>query len=604
MSFPKKNTVWVVVHITLITFFVLSICFFTLSYTVIKSFVDTLASDNNLESFTLSVYLPLRLSILGIGLLSFITLLFSSFYPKKRQALLEDATLSVKALPSRLKDDAKLFWGAVKVYFLQKSDLIFLLVLMLIGTFLRISITNRPISHDEGYTFVNFIYPGLKTLTTDYHLPNNHILYSIFAYFSIRFFGNSPWAFRFPALLAGIFLISVSYFAARQYFNRLAGLLLAGIVATFPVFLLYSSSARGYAQFALLSTLLWFFASILLEKKNLFLWLLFIFSAAAGFYTIPIMLYPYTAIMVWLFFSWFFDEHSNEYTKGKFLKYLFFSGLFVVMLVIMLYLPVFIKTGFGTVFNSDTVQQAQEVSFELFQDSLLNRTRRSWEEWHQGGMPVATTISLIGLLVTLGLHRKSTAKRSNYFFFSLLIIVLLTMLQQAVGWTRIWFFFAPVYFAFAAAGIVFLLNFLKLKEKVIQGLIISFTLISLGYSLAWLNSTSPAVQELRGKVSAIEMAAQYLGENATEKDAIVSSIHDFPSLQYYTFYYGIPLSQTYPANNIFTSVYVILTSPDDDVEEALHSGTRDRVSLVSAKLVYSQDELRVYKIPIVIFYDE
>jgi hypothetical protein len=219
-------------------------------------------------------------------------------------------------------------------------------------------------------------------------------------------------------------------------------------------------------------------------------------------------------------------------------------------------------------------------------------------------MPVATTISLIGLLVTLGLHRKSTAKRSNYFFFSLLIIVLLTMLQQAVGWTRIWFFFAPVYFAFAAAGIVFLLNFLKLKEKVIQGLIISFTLISLGYSLAWLNSTSPAVQELRGKVSAIEMAAQYLGENATEKDAIVSSIHDFPSLQYYTFYYGIPLSQTYPANNIFTSVYVILTSPDDDVEEALHSGTRDRVSLVSAKLVYSQDELRVYKIPIVIFYDE
>lgn len=460
-------------------------------------------------------------------------------------------------------------------------------------------------SHDESYTYITFILPGLANIVSDYHLPNNHILYTIFAYFSVHLFGNSPWSLKLPALIAGIFLIPASYLAARQYFNRLVGLLVSGIVTTFPVFLLYSTSARGYAQLVLLCTLLWFFASLLLKKKNLFIWLLFVFTAAAGFYTIPIMLYPYTATLAWLFFAWAFNEYSSEYKKSEFLKYLFFSGIAVVFFFGLLYLPVFMKTGVSSAFYSDIMQPTQEINFELFQDSLLSRSIRSWKEWHQHTASITPLLSLSAVILSFLGHRTLAKKRINYFLTSLLVIILMVTFQQTVGWMRVWFFFAPIYFSFAAAGLIYLLqNMFKLKEKIILRIITVMVIFSLGYTTIWLKNDSPEMRELRGEPCSLEVAVQYLSEIITEEDAIVTNSSDTPTMQYYTDYYKIPLSHSYPADNRFTSIYTILLSPEDTVEGTLHKGTWDRVSLEETELIYSKGDLRIYKIPIVIFYED
>jgi len=84
---------------------------------------------------------------------------------------------------------------------------------------------------------------------------------------------------------------------------------------------------------------------------------------------------------------------------------------------------------------------------------------------------------------------------------------------------------------------------------------------------------------------------------------IVSNIDSTPQMQYYAKYHGIPLEQTHPANNLFTSLYVILTSPDEKLAESLHSGTSDRVDITASQLIFEDDQLKIYKVPIVVFYE-
>lgn len=571
----------------------------------IKGFFDLFTPDRNLEAFTLALYENSLPFILGLGIISVAGFLLAGIFPRKSRALLTTILESLHASRQKLKEDRHSFWLSAKRSLSQDRDWQILLLMMVVGAYFRILFLNNPMTHDEAYTYITFVLSGFKNLISDYHLPNNHIFYSIFVYLSVHLFGNAPWVLRLPALLAGVLLIPASYLAARQPFNRPTALLTSGIITAFPVFILYSASARGYAQIALLSTLLWFFATSLLKKRNLFVWVLFILTAAAGFYTIPIMAYPYTATMAWLFINWLLGEYTGEYEKKEFFQYLFLSGVFVVVLFGVLYFPVFIKTGFGSLFYSDPIRFLQESEGARFVDSFYTRIRRTWQEWHEYLPVIFSWITLLGVLGSSLWHRKITGRKTNYFLVSFLVIGSIVFVQKVVGWARVWFFFAPIYFSFAAAGLTYLFQWIsKGKKKATFAMIAILLMFSLGATGFWVSSDTQEMRELRGEPAALERGIQYLDKVITEEDAIVAASTETPAMQYYAFYYGIPLSQTHPADNVFTSIYAVLTTADATLKETLHSGTSDRVDLNASELVYKDDDLRIYKIPIVIFYEE
>lgn len=56
--------------------------------------------------------------------------------------------------------------------------------------------------YDENYTLINFVAHGPKIIFTDYHVPNNHILYSFGLWLWRRLLGDELIVSRLFSLLA------------------------------------------------------------------------------------------------------------------------------------------------------------------------------------------------------------------------------------------------------------------------------------------------------------------------------------------------------------------------------------------------------------------
>ena len=235
---------------------------------------------------------------------------------------------------------------------------------------------------------------------------------------------------------------------------------------------------------------------------------------------------------------------------------------------------------------------------------MRSRSSNAWLEWHTG-LPLwlgqVTLGSLIfALLYALGFDRKQI----SYFLTSLATILLIIFFQRSVGWRRVWFFFAPIYFSFSAAGIIYLLkNILKLKEKIIFVITALFIVFFSAATILWLQSPTQEMHDLRGGPETLERGILYLKDIIEPQDAILANADYTPQMQYYADYHGIPIDQTHPANNQFTSLYVILLPVDTALQETLHGGTTDRVDINASKLIFEDGDLKIYKVPIVVFYE-
>src|SRR5512138_288777 len=183
---------------------------------------------------------------------------------------------------------------------------LFLGVITLIGLVLRLLEIDKPIAYDEAYTFINFASRPFKHILADYSAPNNHIFHTILVGIATRLFGGEPWAIRLPAFLAGTLMAPVMYLTARRFFSRAQALGAAALVAVMPVFIDYSVNGRGYTILFVLALLLVNFGGILVTRQSKSALIAYGSTAALGFYTIPIFLYPMAGISLWVATSYLF----------------------------------------------------------------------------------------------------------------------------------------------------------------------------------------------------------------------------------------------------------------------------------------------------------
>ena len=157
---------------------------------------------------------------------------------------------------------------------------IYLLIFIAIGV--RLTALTRPFGTDEAATFLFYASKPLKIGMTVYGSPNNHPLHTALMHIAWLIFGDAEWALRLPALLAGVALVPLTWLASRS-------LLAAVLVAGAPVLIDYSTDARGYA----------IVCACALVVFNTRRPLVFAMATAIGFFTVPVMLYPFVAISVW-----------------------------------------------------------------------------------------------------------------------------------------------------------------------------------------------------------------------------------------------------------------------------------------------------------------
>jgi hypothetical protein len=184
--------------------------------------------------------------------------------------------------------------------------------------------------------------------------------------------------------------------------------------------------------------------------KNRFAWLLLVLAAALGFYTIPIMFFPYGALYIWLLGSWAVDDTHSYAPKRVFLKYWLGSGIGTAAVTLALYLPIFLFS-FERFFGNNFIAP---VEWEIFPVTLWTRWRNTWMEWTATIPPWIVLLGVFGFLVSLIFHKRLTGQKFHPQFAFIAWITTLLLVRRPDMLPRFWLFLVAPLLVWSAAGII------------------------------------------------------------------------------------------------------------------------------------------------------
>ncbi|MFH1150722.1 MAG: glycosyltransferase family 39 protein [Actinomycetota bacterium] len=319
--------------------------------------------------------------------------------------------------------------------------------------------------HDEAETFVNFAAKPLSTVVSYYPYPNNQIFHTLLVHLNTRLLGAEPWAVRFPALLAGIAVIPLTYIAIRKFFSHEPALLATGLTVVAWPLISFSGNARGYTILTLLFLFMMLSAHRALMKNDALSWVALVVLATIGFYTAPTMLYFFGGLALWLLLSALRGDTTAR--PSRIVYRLAVSCLLVIVLVLLLYAPALIETGL-------TRQVLDPVVYSLPTNSVIVQfVIRAWAVvgflafsvlFTSGPpMPVASLTIVIVVAATVMLmygfvlasvnNRRLSAHRINLALVIIGWSALVVVLQGYYPPERVFIPFIPLGLGYASAGL-------------------------------------------------------------------------------------------------------------------------------------------------------
>ena len=296
-----------------------------------------------------------------------------------------------------------------------------IILLTIIAAILRFPLLSRPMGSDESATFIYYASHPLSIAVTIYGSPNNHILHTVLMHLSYRMLGPR----RMGAAAAGI---------SRRGGNRSADLrgcafarksrsaARGSSLSAAPVLIDYLTDPRGYTLlccFVLICTAA--MAEIIRSGSRRASWI-FAVSAALGFYTVPVMLYPFVMLVVW--------------GRRKALT----AAAVAILIAVALYIPVLLISGIGSIASNPYVQPLPIAEFFRSVLPYLAAVRAHMLI----GIPVIVQILLaIGLVI---------AVRRQPMWIGFLPVIILVGLQRVLPFPRVWLPFVVLMFITAAAA--------------------------------------------------------------------------------------------------------------------------------------------------------
>jgi len=173
-----------------------------------------------------------------------------------------------------------------------------LALLTILGALLRILELQRPMGSDESASWIYYASKPLVIGLTIYGSPNNHPLHTDLMHISDALLGDAEWALRLPAFIAGVVMIPLTFVFGRTIGER-GALIAAALTATWPALVDYSTDGRGYTLLCCFTLIAAASMVELARSGNTTAALIFALAAALGFFTVPVMLYPFVALLVW-----------------------------------------------------------------------------------------------------------------------------------------------------------------------------------------------------------------------------------------------------------------------------------------------------------------
>ncbi len=157
---------------------------------------------------------------------------------------------------------------------LSGAQQIVLALLLVLATALRLWGANSDLWYDEVITLVEFVRLPAWELVTTYTTPNNHILFSLAAHFSVEIFGEAAWSLRLPAIFFGTASVWAVVYLVRLIASADEALWAGLLMALSYQHVWFSQNARGYTGllfWAILGTAV-FYQALRQTGPRLWLW--------------------------------------------------------------------------------------------------------------------------------------------------------------------------------------------------------------------------------------------------------------------------------------------------------------------------------------------
>ncbi len=565
-------------------------------YSQIIQFLGKFQPDGSFDSLSLSEFNILSWLIRGIALVLAAFGIFSLL--KKDLVIHWLQRLGKKISTISIRNDLKRIYHAT----FSRDDKWTILALFgvtVIGLFIRLIQINNAVGYDEAYTFIHFASRSLQVILTDYSAPNNHIFHSLLVYIVYHIFGNHVWALRFPAFLAGVLTIPAIYMAGKVIYGKNAALITAALVACTPILVDFSVNARGYTLMCLFSCLILWIAGILRKQSSFTGWLLLSLFSILGFYTLPVMVYPVSAVFLWLLVSWIIKD-LNSNSRGKFIFGLIVTSISTILITFLLYSPILI---FGSGFSSITSNEfVKSQSWLDFLQSVQSRIPRVWGDWNYLVPSWLAFISILGFILLIVFEWRRFSHKIPVWIPTVISISILIILQRVTPWPRVWLFLLVFYLLWAASGWTALIQLfmakisLKWVQPVFLGAIILLTCFTyVGYR----NKPSFNPEE----EYPMREVAEFVAEKITDADTLVAVSPVTIQAGYYLTIQKVPFERFYNRDRKGDIKHAIVLVADRSKFPSLESVVEFQqlkgiLDTSRAELIHQYKRMSVYSVPV------
>jgi hypothetical protein len=560
---------------------VVAFLFYVLPYLTLKHIIDRFTKDGDAQPFTPAFNTKLHPIF---GLVFLIGVLMSILLIWKNRQIEAGFEKVLRWLSRRFHHLIRDCWNFVNEIWsikLAKWEVALIPVFTLFAIWLRLYKINQKMDYDEAYTYIAFASKSIWTILSDYHLPNNHIFHTLLVHIAIQITGSGqPWSVRIPAYIAGVLIVPTIYLLARQLYNRPIAILATCLVVINPFLIQYSTNARGYSLLALITILTFGLGSYLLHRKNWFAWMLFSVLCALGFFTVPVMLYPYGCLIIWLFFSSLTGDLGPEYASRKvFWIYLFATSVLTGLLTLLFYAPILQQAaGPRLLFANPFVEALPWDQFLIrIRNDLLDTWNNNWfvnlSVWVRAGLGLACLSSIF-------LHRKISAYKIPTQVVAFAWISLALVAQRPATYPRTWVFLLPLFLMWSAAGLVGIVQRIHLPAavKIQPAGILSLAAVG-GLSLFILYQSVVTPIPLQLDTGDARSTIEHLQSTLQPGDMIVIAFPADAPVQYYAQISGIPQSYFYlpkQGDRSFTRAFLIVSpNYDQTIESVLKARNLD-----------------------------
>ena len=321
-----------------------------------------------------------------------------------------------------------------------------------VAVLLRLYAIHMPITYDEAYTYLHFIKSDFLYCITNYHVANNHFLFSILGKICVIFFGEATWVIRLPSIISGIAIIPLSYLFWKKVGGNHVALLTTTFVATSFSMAFYSGQARGYSLQAFLFILSFIFGKLIINQSGRHNYLFLSLTVSFGLYTVPSMLYGAGAVYMWIFGTGLLEK--DVILKEYLLTRSTISVVLTSIFTIIFYSPVLFSYK-----GLPPLKQATKHSFSELLTMIphaFDKVIHGWNNELQSYVVILATIGLFALVIRLFRNSSELVILLVSIISWPTIVILLTGVIPP--FQRVWIYFLPFYFGMISLGIIWLLS--------------------------------------------------------------------------------------------------------------------------------------------------